>query len=301
MQVKTGDNCELITVNVPQLADLFRGGLVEEIDVRITYNCCDSYEFVISSDTSDCVWTVYGDYLANPFGTGDPITFTGICGLRMLRWDGNDFVTEWPFGPFTDEGECEGCLNLADPTERQELTNIVNDWLANNGGGEFTITMSNGVSNTPYDESIAPGSVFTMSFEGLDSDLRPSSWFTNFNCGYNLGGVSGGFYDQVDRFFACGGLSTADFVFNENQVKIRPTIMGKSVFPDGVYGIEVTAIASDGTKTSVKECVFMDCELGCKALQTKNTEAFLIYYLLKETGECDCDCQTLCDLLKLTY
>lgn len=296
MKVNTSEDCRLITVDAPQLSDLFRGGLVQDINVKLTYNCCDSYEFTISSDTSNCVWTSYGDYLASDIDVY-PVTFTGICGIRIDSWDGSSSTPLFPIGPLGDIS-CDDCYDLSDPTGREQLVTDVNAWLAANGGGQFNISMSNGVSNTPYEQSLGAGSVFTLTFVDLADGLTPRLWQSG---GSKCGNPSGGYYSIADFFFTCGGLSSNDFVFSENQIKIRPTVMGKSVFPDGVYGIEVEAVSSDGTKTSINECFFMDCELSCKVLASGNMDAFLTYYILNETSTCDCDCKTLCDFLKLTY
>jgi hypothetical protein len=127
-------------------------------------------------------------------------------------------------------------------------------------------------------------------------------WYPRlYQIGGSCGNSAGGFYSIASMFFTCGGLSTDSYVFNDGFLQIRPTLMGKTQFPDGVYEVSIKAIGSDGSKVTINECYVMDCDLKCKVLETGNSEEYMIYYLLKNSAECDCDCKTLCDLLKLTY
>lgn len=296
MKIKSNSDCTLLRVAIPQLEGLFSEGEVDKIDVELTHNCCKTFDFTVGEEESECVWTAYGDYLASPVDLY-PVDETTICSIRMDREVDGDQEIAFPVGPVSEEG-CEGCIDISTPNGRNDLTVAVNNWLTSvAGGGTFEIIVSDGVPNTPYEESIGSASVFTMTFTDVAGGWRP----IRYQIGTACGNSAGGFYSLADSFFTCGGISTEDYVYNAGELLIRPSIMGESEFPDGVYGISITAFAEDGSKVVVNECYLMDCELKCKVLDSDNKEAFFIYYLLKESYECDCDCETLCDLLKLTY
>lgn len=265
MQIQTTSDCSVISATSTQIRDLIDGN-IEKVEVNLEYNCCKDYQTEILPGVEDCVWTAGGDVFFSSLGSA---TMSHISGIQVRK----SGTFEWIFD--------DGAYDMTSAQDRADMENEVNSWLASNGGGNFEIEMSDGIE---------PNSAFKFIFTGLD-DVEPRL-FIPYPPGTGALGVN--------TFFTCSGTQNPKYGITTDSIEIYPALMGQDVFPDGVYGVNIRVVASDGSVAEARECILIDCDLKCRVAESTDKNAFFIYYLLKELGDCDCDCKTMCDLLRLS-
>ena len=57
---------------------------------------------------------------------------------------------------------------------------------------------------------------------------------------------------------------------------------------NGIYGLSLVKTVGT-TKTFTNACLFLDCDIRCKAVST-DIETSMLHYSLSLAEECDCDC-----------
>jgi len=79
---------------------------------------------------------------------------------------------------------------------------------------------------------------------------------------------------------------------------IVPNFFGTTVFENGVYSFTVKLTTLAGSSSTEKACLFVDDGDILCAIPTDCLDKQMLYYTLKNTFNCGCDCTKLCEMLE---
>lgn len=79
---------------------------------------------------------------------------------------------------------------------------------------------------------------------------------------------------------------------------IVPNFFGATVFENGVYSFTIKLKTLAGSTSSEKACLFVDNGDILCAIPTDCLDKQMLYYTLKNSFNCSCDCTQLCEMLE---
>ena len=273
MVIKNID-CKQLVLSSPEIKAAIQEGGYKKLEIKLTKNCCTSQQYTSEIDLDETP-----GFYVTAFNTDDedPDNDVEIMGIYVKNLvTGVEYNVISPFN-YSDWN----CTNDFGGLGPGGLYELIESWFTGNLLAAPTQTSSADVAGR-----------CTLSY----TDLPANFIFTRM--AYTVNGET-----YIEQFSYTG--STETLFASGDDVYILPSLISSSlsVFPDGVYTVDITITKSNNSVITDRSCLFADCETRCKVadkLDTikTSTDIHLMYFALTESANCGCQCESICELYR---